>query len=287
MARQVAHAPRELTDGRLHRLGEGIGKVVYASEHWVVKRERTPTEVVALILLWKGLRRWAHRIPFGWGDRLLSRPSRFLRWMRVITQAGMAVIPKSIWYSGHVSRVLRTYVSRDRRGEKLARAVLSGTPLMPESISFPPETVLVGGWPGWLTIREATERVETTLDKRIESLASAGDFAAVELWLNRFLDTRRAGWEKGLFSVDAHLKNFGVVRERVVLLDTGGLTNRWSDIEERLSKDEKVAEPHVQLGLADVLATQPELANRFNERWKSLVNRNTVSDILGAECPPE
>jgi hypothetical protein len=287
MARMVAHAPEELTGSRLHRLGEGIGKVVYASEHWVVKRERSPTEVVALILLWKMLRRWANRIPFGWGDRLLSRPSRLIRYLRVITQAGMAVIPKSIWYSKHVSKVLRTYVSRDRRGEKLARTHLTGSSLVPEIITFPPETVLVGGWPGWLTIREATERVEATLDKKIAALAEEGDFAGVELWLNRFLDTRLAGWQRGLFSVDAHLKNFGVVGERVVLLDTGGLTDRWTDIAERLSKDEQVAEPHAQLGLADVLADRPDVALRFNERWKSVVNRDAVGDILGAECTPD
>ncbi|MDQ1473867.1 MAG: hypothetical protein QOJ99_5347 [Bryobacterales bacterium] len=287
MARMVAHAPEELTDGRLHRLGEGIGKVVYASEHWVVKRERSPTEVVALILLWKMLRRWAHKIPFGWGDRLMRRPSRLIRFLRIATQAGMAVIPKSIWYSKHVSQVLRTYVSRDRRGEKLARTHLTGSTLVPEIITFPPETVLVGGWPGWLTIREATERVEATLDKKIEALATEGDFAGVELWLNRFLDTRLAGWQRGLFSVDAHLKNFGVVGQRVVLLDTGGLTDRWTDIAERLSKDEQVAEPHAQLGLAGVLAEQPHVASRFNERWKSMVNRDAVGDILGAECTPD
>jgi hypothetical protein len=287
MARMVAHAPDELRGARLHRLGEGIGKVVYASEHWVVKRERSPTEVVSLILLWKILRRWTHRMPFGWGDRLLSRPSRIIRFLRILTQTAMAVIPKSIWYSKHVSQVLRTYVSRDRRGEKLAREHLTGTRLLPEIISFPPETVLVGGWPGWLTIREATERVEATLDKRLEALANDGDFAQLELWLNRFLDTRLEGWQKGLFSIDAHLKNFGVVGERVVLLDTGGLTDRWSDIAERLSKDEQVAEPHVQLGLATILANEPELAERFNERWKATVNRDTVGDILGAECPPD
>ena len=65
MPRAVPHAPEELTRDRLTRLGEGIGKVVYASEHWVVKRERTPGEVVALILIWKILRQWAHMLPFG------------------------------------------------------------------------------------------------------------------------------------------------------------------------------------------------------------------------------
>ena len=34
----LLHAPADLTSGRVRRLGEGINKVVYASEHWVVKR---------------------------------------------------------------------------------------------------------------------------------------------------------------------------------------------------------------------------------------------------------
>ena len=62
MPRAIAHAPEELTRDRLKRLGEGIGKVVYASEHWVVRRERSPREVVALIILWKVLRKRAHKL---------------------------------------------------------------------------------------------------------------------------------------------------------------------------------------------------------------------------------
>src|ERR1022692_467492 len=104
VARELAHIPEELTRGRLQRLGEGIGKVVYASEHWVVKRERTPTEVAALIILFQMLRRWFHMLPFRWGDRLLAKPSRILRFMRVVTQAGMAVIPKSVWFTSHIDR---------------------------------------------------------------------------------------------------------------------------------------------------------------------------------------
>jgi hypothetical protein len=152
------------------------------------------------------------------------------------------------------------YRSRDRRGEKLALTHFTGTDLVPERVTFPPATVLTGGWPGWLTVREATERVEDTLDRRLEQLAAGGDFATLELWLYRFLETRRSGWQRGVFSIDAHLKNFGVIGNRVVLLDTGGVTNRWQDIAERLSKDEQVQEPHVQLGLEELLAGQPELA---------------------------
>jgi len=272
----LPQAPEELMRDRLSRVGEGIGKVVYASKHWVVKRERSPGEVVALIVVWKVLRRWAHMLPFGWGDRLLSRPSRALRLLRVMTEFAIGVIPKSVWYTTHVAEVFRTYKSRDIRGERLARLHLTDTELLPHVVTFPPATVLVRGWPGWLNIREATERVEDTLDRRIADLAEAGDFDGVESWLNRFLDTRQTGWHLGLFSVDAHLKNFGVIGKRIVLIDTGGLTNRWSDISARLSKEEAVEAPHIQLGLGRALAARPDVAARFDELWKSLVNRESV-----------
>jgi hypothetical protein len=283
MPRVLDQVPEELTRGRLKRLGEGIGKVVYASEHWVVKRERSPAEVVALIILWKILCRWAHMLPFGWGNRLLQKPSRVIRFLRVVAQAAITVTPKRLWFTTHIAQVLRVYRSRDRRGEKLARTHLEGTNLVPGRVTFPAATVLTGGWPGWLTVYEATERVEDTLDHRLARLAAAGDFAAVEGWLYRFLDTRQSGWQLGVFSIDAHLKNFGVIGDRVVLLDTGGVTNRWQDITARLSKDEQVQEPHVQLGLEGLLAGQPELARRFNERWKSTVNRASVREHWPAD----
>ena len=279
MVHTFNHAPEELTQDRLKRLGEGIGKVVYGSKHWVIKRERPPTEVVALIILWKLLRRWAHALPLGWGNRLMKRPSRILRVMRVATQAAMAVLPKSLWFTTHIAQVLRSYHYQDRRGEKLARARLTGTGLVPERITFPPATVLVGGWPGWLTVGEATERVEDTLDRRLATLAEAGDFDSIGVWLNRFLDTRQAGWKKGLFSVDAHLKNFGIIGDRIVLLDAGGLTDRWNNVAARLERDEGLPEPHVQLGLAGVLSEAPQLAREFNERWKAIVNRDSVQEL--------
>ena len=143
--RVLLHAPAELTAGRLRRLGEGIGKVVYASERWVVKRPRSPSEVVALILIWKLIPR-----------RFLQRPSRLLRLLRVCVQAVMGVVPSSVWLSAHVKDVWRIYRSRDRRGERLAQTHLAGTPLVPEVITFPPIRVDIGGWPGWLTVSEAT-----------------------------------------------------------------------------------------------------------------------------------
>jgi hypothetical protein len=263
--RVLLHAPAELTDGQLRRLGEGIGKVVYASEHWVVKRPRSPAEVVALILLWKFVPR-----------RFLQRPSRRLRLLRVCVQGVMRVIPSSIWLSAHVKDVWKIYRSRDRRGERLKREYLEGTPLVPEVISFPPIDVQVGGWPGWLTVSEATARVEATLHQHLARLASERRFDEVAIWLDRFLDLRQSGWRRGLFSLDAHLKNFGVAGDRIVLLDAGGLTDRWHEVHERLVFEEVVAQPHVQLGLGTVLATCPEVAARFDTRWKEIVNLESV-----------
>jgi hypothetical protein len=209
----------------------------------------------------------------------MKKPSLILHMMRVVTQAAMAVLPKSLWFTTHIAQVLRAYHYHDRPGEKLARARLTGTGLVPERITFPPATVLVGGWPGWLTVGEATERVEDTLDRRLATLAAAGDFDSIRFWLNRFLETRQAGWKKGLFSVDAHLKNFGIIGDRIVLLDSGGLTDRWNNIAARLEREEGLAEPHVQLGLAGVLSEAPQLAREFNERWKAIVNRDSVQEL--------
>lgn len=266
--RILRQAPAELTDGPLRRLGEGIGKVVYASDHWVVKRPRTPYEVVALILLWKWLPR-----------PLLTRPSRRLRFLRICVEAVMRVVPRGFWLSRHVKQIWRLYFTRDRRGERLARTHLEGTPLVPEVISFPPVRVEIGGWPGFLTVSEATARVEATLDAHLAQLAADKDFTALKLWLDRFLELRQSAWRRGLFSLDAHLKNYGVAGNRIVLLDPGGLTDQWSDVRERLVLEEVVAQPHVQLGLGVTLAGCPELAAAFDASWKEIVNRETVRKL--------
>lgn len=263
--RVLLHAPAELTAGRLRRLGEGIGKVVYASDHWVVKRPRSPSEVVALILLWKLLPR-----------PLLTKPSRPLRFLRVCVQGVMKIIPRSLWLSSHVKDVWRLYRTRDWRGERLAQTHLEGTPLVPEVISFPPVRVKVGGWPGWLTVSEATARVEDTLHGHLARLSQQGKFAELQVWLDRFLALRQSGWQRGLFSLDSHLKNFGVAGERIVLIDAGGLTDRWNEVHERLVYEEVVSQPHVQLGLGAVLGARPDIAAAFDAKWKEIVNFETV-----------
>ena len=280
--RILPHAPDDLARAPLRRLGEGIGKVVYASEHWVVRRERSPFEVVALIVLWKGLRRVEHVLPGGIARKLLEKPSRQLRFLRVLVQGTLLVVPKAIWFRSHVRQIWTQYHSRSLRGERLAREHLAGTSLIPEQVTFPPMRVRVGGWPGWLTVSEATERVEATLHDRLNHLAAAGQYEELEHWLNRFLDLRQSGWSRGLFSTDAHLKNFGVVENRIVLLDAGGLTNRWKDVEEKLVFEEVAMQPHIQLGLGKCLARRPDIAERFNARWKATVNRAVVSQLWPA-----
>jgi hypothetical protein len=275
----LPHPPAELFREPLRRLGEGVGKVVYGSPHWVVKRDRSPTEVVAIILLWNFLRRLKRILPSGWVDSLLRGPSKEIRLLRVMVQGAMMVIPKSIWFTRHVKKAWTVYISRDRRGRRLAEQHLKGTSLIPETVTFPPSAVRVAGWPGWLTVTEATERVECTLNEQLSKLAEAARFEEVEEWLDRFLDLRQSGWSRGLFSMDAHLKNFGVCGDRVVLLDTGGLTNRWTEIMDTLAYEEGVTEPHSRLGLGEVLKDRPDIAARFNARWKSLVNSAAVRDV--------
>lgn len=275
--RILPRAPQELTGQTLGRLGEGIGKVVYASQHWVVKRERTPLEILALIMVWKLLRSLERHLPGDFARRMLQHPSRQIRFLRLIAHAIVLVLPRGLWFTSHAGEMWRLYRRRDRRGEGLARQHLAGTKLMPEVVTFPPEKVRVGGWPGWLMVSEATERVEATLYQRLSELASAGRYDEMERWLARLLDTRRMGWQHGVFSIDSHLKNYGVSGDRIVLLDAGGLTNCWHEIESRLNYEDEVEQPHLQLGLGFVLHDRPDVAGRLNRRWKSVVNRDEVA----------
>lgn len=275
----LAEAPAELTQRRLKRLGEGIGKVVYASPHWVVKRERRPSEIVSLIVLWKAMRKFDRMLPLGLGRKVLERPSKQIRFLRLLVETGMLVVPRSVWWRQHVRSVFRTYRSRDRRGEMLAERLLAGTPLVPARVTFPPTRVRVGGWPGWLVVSEATERVEMTLQDKINELARARRFHEIEVWLDRLLELRQEGWKRGAFSLDAHLKNFGVTEDRIVLLDPGGLTDKWEEIESRLGFEDEIFRPHVQLGLEYTLRDNPEIADRFDRKWRQVVNRSTVREL--------
>ena len=277
----LAHAPAELTVARLRRLGEGIGKVVYASDHWVVKRERGPTEIVALIAIWRILRRLEHLLPGGIGRRLLSKPSRQIRLLRVALQGILFLIPQSVWLSSHLGAMWRVYRRRDLRGDLIAAT--RGDPTgLPRRVQFPPTRVRIGGWPGWLTVTEATERAESTLYQRLSDLSAARRFGEVEQLLNRFLDMRQRGWAAGIFSMDSHLKNYGVIGDRVVLIDTGGLTVDWKEIAGRLEFEEVLVEPHIQLGLGPILGGCPDVAARFNARWKQCVNRDEVGRLFAS-----
>jgi hypothetical protein len=210
------------------------------------------------------------------GARLLAAPSRQLRLLRVFVQGVLAVVPTGFWYMTHVSELWRVYMSRAHRGEALADEHLHGSSLVPERISFPPVRVSVGGWPGYLTVDHATERVEATLLDRLNTLARAGKWEDVEWWLDCFLETRQTAWRRGIFSVDAHLKNFGVTGNRVVLIDSGGLTDRWCDVKDRLEFEQQVELPHVRLGLGEILASRPDIAERFNAQWKETVSVDGV-----------
>lgn len=273
--------------GRLLRIGEGLGRVAYASEHWVVHRERSDAAVIALILIWKFLSRVARHLPAHLGEPLLRRPSRWIRAMRVAVQAVVVILPRSFWMLTHTGQLWRQHAWHDFRGRHLAQAYLSSTSLVPERVIFPPVRVRVAGWPGWLVVSEAVERVECTLYQRLSELVRGGRVEEFELWLDRFLKFRQAAWQRGVFSVDAHLKNYGVIGDRVVLLDPGGLTDHWPEVADHLASAPPSSDPHRRLGLGELLAPYPELAVRFDSRYREVVRRETVLSHWPFPTSPE
>jgi hypothetical protein len=151
--------------------------------------------------------------------------------------------------------------------------------------------------PGWLVVSEATERAEMTLQDRINDLARAQRFDEIEVWLERFLDLRKSGWKRGVLSLDAHLKNYGVIADRVVLLDAGGLTNDWPAIEQRLGVPDEFESPHVQLGLEMTLRDRPDnlggalsplvtgyLLDWSGENWNLALYVSAAIYLLGIVC---
>jgi hypothetical protein len=274
--RVLARAPEDLTRGRLLRLGEGINKVVFASDHWVVKRERRPSEIIALICVWKFLRRLDRILPGRLAGRLMEKPGRRVRFLRIMFQAIVVPIPRCAWLATQVGSLWKWHSSRETSGQILADAYLAGTDLVPGRVTFPPTRVKVGAWPGWLLVSEATERVEATLQDRINALARAQHFDDIEVWLERFLKLRRAGWQRGVLSLDAHLKNYGVIEDRVVLLDAGGLTNDWADIEKRLGAQDELVSPHARLGLEMTLRDRPDISERFDAHWKAAMKPEAI-----------
>ena len=131
-------------------------------------------------------------------------------------QGVIVIFPRALWFSTHIRAVFRLYHRRSVRGERLAQTHLAGSDLLPERIAFPPARVRIGGWPGYLVVSEAAERVETTLYQKMADLAAEDRFGELEAWLDRLLDRRQEGWRLGLFSLDAHLKNYGAIGERIV-----------------------------------------------------------------------
>ncbi len=279
----LPRAPEELSQGKLKRLGEGLGKVIYASPHWVIKRERSKADILALIVIYMAWRRLCAILPARYSEKLKLRPSRWMRLLRVLLKPWIRLAPARVWEHTQAGWMWRLYHSRNLRGERLAARRLEGTGLVPERIEFPPLRVRVAGWPRWVRVSEATERVEDTLHHRLSELAAAGRFAEVEVWLERFLTLRQAGWRLGLFSMDAHLKNFGVIGDRVVLLDPGGLTDHWREVEQRLDAQAEYAAPHIELGLGPILRERPDVAARFNIRWREVVSPGGVRKHWPAE----
>jgi hypothetical protein len=272
----LRRAPEDLTRGRLVRLGEGINKVVYASDHWVVKRQRRPSEIIALIIVWKFLKRLDHLLPGGLARRLMEKPGKQIRFLQLVFQAIVLPIPKAVWLATHIGSLWRWHSSREVQGQILSDAYLAGTALAPARVLFPPTRVKVSGWPGWLVVSEANERVDTTLQDRMNELARALRFEEIEVWLERFIEFRKSGWRRGVLSLDPHFKNYGIIGERIVLLDAGGLTNNWQEIEHRLGREDEFVSPHIRLGLEMTLRDRPDIAQRFDERWRAAVSLESV-----------
>jgi hypothetical protein len=271
-ARVLSHAPEELTGGKLRRLGEGIGTVVYASDHWVVRRERSAADILALIVIWKALRGVARLLPGRLGARFLERPSRWIRLLRVTVRPLVVGFPHPVADDARRADVA-LYLSRDARGGVWPNSAWPARRCCPSASRFRP-----CAWGRRLARMADGERGHRTGGGDTgPALAPPGD----ENRLRNWSAGSSACWiapgglaPRPVFDRRAP-QELGVVGDRVVLLDSGGLTDRWAEIETRLAPSDSAA-PHVMLGLETVLRARPDIAARFDERWNQVVSREGV-----------
>ena len=275
----VSHIPEELTLGTLRRLGEGIGKVVYASEHWVVSRERTPLEMVALIVLWKALRKLERLLPGAWGKTLRDRPSRQIRFLRVLVQGAIVVVPRALWFSSHIRDVLRLYHRRSVRGRETGANSFGRIRTDSGAHRVPP-----GARSHWRLARMADGlRGQRTggFDAPSEDDAAGGGgsfrgagsvartpardapggMAAGTVFAGRTSEKLRHHWR-------AHCP-FGHGRADEPLGGSGKAVGGGRV---------QPTEPHVRLGLGELLEEHAEIARRFDQRWKDTINTEVVRE---------
>jgi hypothetical protein len=279
-AADVEQVVAELTATPLERVDGGTYRVVFGSRGWVVKRSRSFRNSVAIAVaahLAEKLRRVTDRRlrALGWGTPGLaldpmSREGRSRAMLRLavvgIIRAGLTVVPAPLWKATPTAREVRDARLSSALSAELA-ARLDGTGLTPPRIDVQATRVRARGRRSF-SVTTAFRRVNHTILADLRAHAKHRRDAEIDALLDGFLECQVELWRRGVFSMDIlPFVNYGVLDGRVVLLDSGSLTDDPLTIRRFLAaRGAKLAYTEAVLA---VLLT-PERARRFRERMAGL-----------------
>ena len=232
-----ANVRAEFTGAPLERVGSGFESIVYGSTCWVVKVPRDErglaASLLATVVVGRALRPLrtcggapGNREPAGAAmafcrDRRGPTPvARGARGLPAI----LIMVPERSWRGSGIERRARWLRARAEECQRLAMRCLDGTPLVPRRVELPPTRIRTARWGRRRTVTTAYQRVDRTLWDEALRCGRLGRVDELDRWLDRFLSFQIMLWRRGvLFAASNPYENHGVLGDRLVLLDHGGL----------------------------------------------------------------
>ena len=296
MPADVSEAANELIAHPLPVIGAGLGKAVYGTKHWVVKQKRGLPVTASYFMVRRFTPRWAKifaerllSMDFPWGDPAgwlprdeldQTRLEWVFRWRYAVARLWLTVIPEAWWLPSEFGREAVAHERMDREGQQLAEQCLKGTGLIPRRVIFPPIQVSVQGWPWRLSVCEAHERTDISLRSHLHQLDTSGRWEDLRAWLDRVAALQPRLWEHGVFNMDMNvLANHGILNGKVVLVDSGRLTNDPRTIGAFLDSNFEQFMIHNRRALTYLLPKHPEVRDYFTAQWRALLTRDNLSAV--------
>jgi len=288
--REVAEVLRELTSRRLPIVGFGDEKVVYkVGGGWIAKRPRTDKEALRYVLT-KRVVRWLRSLKergIRCGRRRSSRPlassmrdhrapraihgAAIEMALQIVIACVVGILPTRVWAFTRAGRIVARNKADAQIGEAVARQRLEESGLVPRRVALPERIKgRLEGWPRTAVFEEVYEEADFILSDHFRRLISEDKSEDMRTWLRDILRYQVELWRRGAFTASVSLRNLGVTRGHIVLLDNSLLKDDLAVIEQLLVK-------RTFSGFADIRKSVPEeLARDFLEKANRLMRFENV-----------
>ncbi|MBZ0165314.1 MAG: rhomboid family intramembrane serine protease, partial [Candidatus Omnitrophica bacterium] len=282
----------EITAQPLVRIGQGWQKVVYASDNWVVQQEWSIAAAATIVKRSRLLNKYIRRFVPNTTLASLRNPNTFtvkqfaVKIAKIIVFRAMfftlwslfKMMPRFVLQRTHSGRAILAHRDEARQAEDILKnSALANSDYIPRRYSIKPTKVRLAGHLFSVTTTQVVERADNTLHDHLAMLVAEGRVEEAKEWLDRFLRMQVMLWEMGLFEYTFQPGNYGVIGQRLVLLDHGEMTNRHDEINVKLARWHD--EAYVWTVSSFERAFGPEhqdIVQEYFERMTRLINKEAI-----------